>query len=226
MKAPVLLLLIAAGTARAEPPTQTMTKTFDAAALTTLSVENDRGDTAVEAEGGATITVVATLREWSDKCELTFTPDGKTLKIVADNDSGFFSRQRCTADLKITAPAALRLDARSGSGDVTVAKLSGPLDIRVGSGDLKMRELATDAVDARVGSGDIEITFAAAPAKGDVSLQAGSGDVIVKLPAGTAVNAELKTGSGEVSNELDNIRSAPFTVHARSGSGDLRVAKL
>jgi Putative adhesin len=90
------------------------------------------------------------------------------------------------------------LRAKSGSGDVTVARLLG------GEGELTS------------GFGRIRVHEARAR---ELSCRSGSGDVVIDASAGAEL--ELETGFG-----LVRVGSADGAVRARSGSGDVRLASV
>jgi len=120
-------------------------------------------------------------------------------------------RNNVSISYLITVPRESRVRLRTGSGDVTVDDLQGPVTAQSGSGDIRIGRTDAD-VRARTGSGDIEVEAAA----GETDINTGSGDVLMRL-AGTG-RGEIVTGSGDV--EVDGA-SGPLRI--RTGSGAIAV---
>lgn len=134
-------------------------------------------------------------------------------------------------DYDVTAPRGTQLDAESGSGDLRLADLDGPLQASTGSGDIEAQgftghvvldsgsgtihaELqASNDVRARAGSGDIQIRGVSGP----LFAETGSGNI--EVGGRPASGWELRSGSGEITL---NVGNAPFTLDASTGSGDVR----
>jgi hypothetical protein len=115
-----------------------------------------------------------------------------------------------TADYTIEAPPDTELHSVSGSGDVTVAGLAGPVRIIDGSGDLSVSNIQGD-VHTTDGSGDVRMENI----KGSAQITAGSGDVVLRTVGG---RVRVTTGSGDIA-----LTSPGSAVTLRNGSGDVRV---
>jgi len=111
----------------------------------------------------------------------------------------------------ITVPRASALDLRTGSGDVEVRDVTGPVTVRTGSGDILVGHVDAD-VRLSTGSGDVELD----EGRREIRITTGSGDVLVRQ-AGPA-RAEVRTGSGDV-----EIGRASAAMHVRTGSGGILV---
>lgn len=134
-----------------------------------------------------------------------------------------------STDYTIEVPPDTALRSVSGSGDLTVSGLAGPLTITSGSGDVKVAQIQGD-VHMHDGSGDVRMenvrgAVEIVDGSGDVMLQSvggrvrvttGSGDIILKSP-GDAVT--LHNGSGDI-----RVTGAAADLRARSGSGTLSVS--
>jgi hypothetical protein len=113
-------------------------------------------------------------------------------------------------DYTIEVPPSTEVRVATGSGDLNVGGISGPVTATTGSGDVQMSEIQGD-VHATAGSGDMRMEAI----QGSVELTAGSGDVEMKSVAG---RVRVKTGSGDIT------LSAPGNaVSLSNGSGDIRV---
>ena len=113
-------------------------------------------------------------------------------------------------DYTIEVPPSTEVRVATGSGDLNVGGISGPVTATTGSGDVQMSEIQGD-VHATAGSGDMRMEAI----QGSVELTAGSGDVEMKSVGG---RVRVKTGSGDIT------LSAPGNaVSLSNGSGDIRV---
>jgi hypothetical protein len=151
---------------------------------------------------------------------------GNTVRIGERNQK--WSWNGLSVSYAITVPSGTRLKANSGSGDVTIGAVAGPVNAATGSGNIHIGRIAED-VETHAGSGDIEIegaksltaetgsgTIRAIAVRGAVSVRSGSGDISVAQEA--AGNANLGTGSGDVT-----LTGARGPVRVGTGSGDVLV---
>lgn len=128
----------------------------------------------------------------------------------------------------ITVPADARVMARSGSGDLEVGSVAGPVDASTGSGDIRVGR-TTEDVKVKTGSGSIEVdggasviartgsgNVLASSVKGNVEASSGSGDITVTQVA--KGHTDLSTGSGDIS-----LTGANGPVRVRASSGDVTV---
>jgi len=127
----------------------------------------------------------------------------------------------------VTVPATARVTARSGSGDLQVGDVAGPVDVSTGSGDIRIGR-ASEPVSARTGSGSIDVDGAAAlvartgsgsvlaSVKGNIEASSGSGDITVSQTA--PGRTDVSTGSGDV-----NVKGVRGPVRVRASSGDVTV---
>jgi DUF4097 and DUF4098 domain-containing protein YvlB len=128
----------------------------------------------------------------------------------------------------VTVPAGTRVKAASGSGDLTIGDVAGPVHASTGSGSIRVGRVAEE-VETRTGSGDIEVngskslnaetgsgSIRANAVRGSVAVRSGSGDISVAQEA--AGNASLGTGSGSIT-----LTGARGSVRVGTGSGDVIV---
>jgi hypothetical protein len=129
---------------------------------------------------------------------------------------------------EIIVPANARVSSRSGSGDLEVADVAGPVEVSTGSGDIRLGRIKED-VTARTGSGDIELagaasartstgsgTVVASGVRGDLEARSGSGDIVVSQEGKGSV--EVSTGSGNI-----ELTGASGPVRVRASSGDIEL---
>ena len=140
--------------------------------------------------------------------------------------------ENVSIDYVITAPRGTNIEANSGSGDLNISNLGGPLKAGTGSGTIEANDL-TGNVTLSAGSGDIRAMMNGAnyvkaeTGSGTIRLQGvtgglyaetGSGDIDVSGQPGSGW--KLETGSGSVT--LNTGGNAHFTLDASTGSGDVR----
>ncbi|MFJ8308053.1 MULTISPECIES: DUF4097 family beta strand repeat-containing protein [unclassified Streptomyces] len=144
---------------------------------------------------------------------------GDTLKVHTRCD-GFVDRyvQNCSVELNLTVPAGIHLKVSSGSGEIKVSDLTGPVDVKGGSGGIKLRGLK-GTVKARVGSGELEATQLAGP---EAVLSAGSGTVNADF---TAPPRQVKASAGSGSVSVTVPEPDRYRVVGGKGSGGRSIQK-
>jgi DUF4097 and DUF4098 domain-containing protein YvlB len=175
-------------------------------------------------------------------------PAGTDLTLVsgsgdlsADVALGAVAARSGSGDLRLAATASARL--HTGSGDITVLAVEGEADVSSGSGDIRvdacgadltLRSASGDATvgrlagraEAKLASGD----FRLAATSGSVHVRTASGDISVGVAANLPAWLDLHSGSGHVDIALPPAGQPgpddPFvTIYARTGSGDIRIAR-
>ena len=114
-------------------------------------------------------------------------------------------------DYDVTVPAQTRLNAYSGSGDLTISGLELPLTAKTGSGNVTAERISADS---RVSSGSGDLTINSV--KGILYAQTGSGNIRAD---GIAGDAFVDTGSGDIQVR----QSAGGSVKAQTGSGNIKL---
>ncbi|MFZ3555366.1 DUF4097 family beta strand repeat-containing protein [Streptomyces sp. BH055] len=106
--------------------------------------------------------------------------------------------------VKIDEAASVRLS--SYAGDVTVGRLTGPADIKVQKGDIRIAEAAS----------------------GVLELSTQMGDVTVDAAHGVSATLDAGTGYGRIHNSLMNSEGPKpgLTIHATTGHGDITARAL
>jgi hypothetical protein len=182
-----------------------------------LHLSGQAGDSVITETGGTAIRVVETLR-WSEtKPEAEHVVEGDTLRVSYDCKGTWGN---CGVDYKIEVPKGLRVEAETGSGNITLRSLTGPLVLSTGSGDIDASALAGESVVAEAGSGDIELKYGAP--MDSAELKVGSGNVTLRVPAG-AYDVSSEVGSGDATVSVKDDQSSPHKISISSGSGDVSV---
>lgn len=154
-------------------------------------------------------------------------------------------------DFEIKAPQATEVELDSGSGDLWVEGLRGPIRAESYSGDIQLSDIESEVraetrsgdiracniggIEVDTGSGDVEIEVVRGNAKvklgsgdisikeaqGDVKLTTGSGDISINSGIGEGASWELKADSGDV--ELALPEGSRFSLRAGTGSGEIEL---
>ncbi|MFG3439848.1 DUF4097 family beta strand repeat-containing protein [Nonomuraea sp. NPDC047897] len=210
-------LLTGCGLSGLTGPSNKDTASYDVTEkVAALRVEPGSGDAVITEYDGTAVRVTETLRWRNTKPDAEHVVESGTLRLsykCADS-------MGCHVDYKVQVPKGLTVDVDSGSGNVTLRSLSGPLTLTMGSGDVDGAGLTGKRLTAELGSGDMELKYAAPP--DDARLEAGSGNIVLRMPGGPyAVTTELGSGDATVSVGRDD--AAPRKVTITSGSGDVKV---
>ncbi|WP_246059754.1 DUF4097 family beta strand repeat-containing protein [Herbidospora galbida] len=185
-------------------------------AVSALRIESGSGDVVVTESARTGIAVTETLHYRGDKPTDGHEVGNGTLTLS-------YTCEDCSIDYDVQVPKGLNVKVDTGSGEITLRALSGPVDVSTGSGEVDASGLLAKTFRAEAGSGSVEAKFGAAP--DSVTIETGSGDGIAWVPGGT-YHATLETGSGEQTLEVANDPSAAKKIVIQSGSGDSKVLKL
>jgi hypothetical protein len=242
------LSAVMAGAASWSDVRGSFTRSFQVSGPVSLEVTNRSGDIAVRQGGSGSVEVRAKIHvgdRWSENAEVErrvhaieanppLEQNGNTVRVrKVDEDE---HNSHISIDYEITAPAETQLHSETGSGDVIVSGINGPVSARTGSGDLKMTGLRSD-VRAQTGSGDAKFQEIEA---GRLEIETGSGDVelhdvkcAVEARTGSGdIEAQgqpqdtwrLRTGSGDVTLRVPS--DVGFDLDAHTGSGDVETNGL
>lgn len=117
-----------------------------------------------------------------------------------------------------------KLVGETGSGSMKVNGKIDDLELKSGNGSITVTGKVREA-ELKTGSGDINVTYQTPPKNGKLEVNTGSGDAIIQLPAKSKVVTSLKSGNGDISNELGDSPDASFKISMKTGSGDLKIKK-
>ncbi|MEV0591054.1 DUF4097 family beta strand repeat-containing protein [Nonomuraea cavernae] len=184
-----------------------------------LDLKTASGDAVITEHDGTAVQVTETL-QWSDaKPEPEHRVDGDTLFMTYACNGGA-NWGRCTVNYKIEIPKGLRVVVDTGSGDITLRSLTGPLESSSGSGEVAGTGLAGKTLVAESGSGNLDLKYVSPP--DSVQIKTGSGDVALHVPNGSyAVSTEA--GSGDVAVSVKDDDASPRKISLKAGSGDISL---
>ncbi|WP_432558808.1 DUF4097 family beta strand repeat-containing protein [Granulicoccus sp. GXG6511] len=178
---------------------------------------------------------------------------------IDQHDSWLTIHSRQEADVRLAVPTGIDVEIRTrignvttrvelgnvsvlaGSGDVRLARVTGPTEVSIASGDLditdvdgaaRVRSASGDitigrvgrALDAKAGSGDITV----ASNRGDLFVKAGSGNVSVGVPEGTPTWLNLNSATGDVrvllpETEPDEESDDHASIQVVTASGNIKI---
>jgi hypothetical protein len=136
--------------------------------------------------------------------------DGNHIRIGRLEDREL--ARNVSIDYEIEVPVETQVTSTTGSGDVSVEGIRGPVKATSGSGGLKLHSIQSD-VTLRTGSGDVSLEEISG---GRVEVETGSGDVELR---DLRCAMSVRTGSGDISAEGE--LTGDWTLHA--GSGEITV---
>lgn len=115
---------------------------------------------------------------------------------------------------------------KTHSGDLVVEDSDiKDLRVRLGSGDSRLKGKFV-CLDLKSGSGDIKVFFLNAPEKGETSLKSGSGNISLSFPKEMKAGFSVKTRSGSLTQGIASFKKASYEVKLESGSGDLKILAI
>ena len=125
-----------------------------------------------------------------------------------------FVAGNCSFDFHAVVPAGKRALISAGSGNVTLASLSGPVIAGTGSGSIRAEKIP-DAVSMETGSGNIS---GATVSGAKLTVKTGSGDISIEGLTGAHVFA--RAGSGDMTLTFTKV---PDRVRVDNGSGNVTL---
>jgi hypothetical protein len=119
---------------------------------------------------------------------------------------------RAHVRIHVGLPDRFDISLVTGDGDVTVASVTGEVEIQTGDGDVMVGDVS-GAVAIRTGDGDVSLGMTRGPA---VLVQTGDGDIAIG--GIEAERIELRTGDGDVA-----LASAAGPIDAATNDGDVSI---
>ena len=134
--------------------------------------------------------------------------DAHTVRISVPTGSDLATKTGSADTETVGALASVRL--KTGSGDVELERVDGPLVVDSGSGDIRCHEAGAE-IRIKSGSGDVDL----GDVRGTTGISTGSGDVVIGVAHERTV---IKTGSGDL-----ELKRSEADVSLTTASGDLVV---
>lgn len=238
-----VVVLAAAATASAFFLTRTVTEhSTIAGPVRRVEITNDTGDVRIRATDrtGAALTASGSSAfETAEHHEQLV--DG-VLQITGSCSGSEAFASTCAMDLSVQVAPGTVVDVHSGTGDVTVIGISGPMTVDTGTGDIRVdgvggggtvrantgigdvtgTRLASGIVDVRSDTGDLQLFFVTRPDQ--LQARTGIGDIRVMVPDdGTSYRVRAETGIGDRQVGVPTSPDSERVAFLKSGTGDLRL---
>ncbi len=178
-----------------------------------LQVQTGAGSVHVTRGDAQRVSIVAHIRGRSEERVRAIEQNPPVVQHGNEIEIGKLSREAqrdISISYEVRAPQQTELQTASGSGNIVVADLDGPVSASTGSGGLTISGVQ-HGLTATTGSGNVHINHVA----GALTTRAGSGSIEV-LQSGAAVKAQ--SGSGNVT-----VDGAGGAVDAQTGSGSIKL---
>jgi hypothetical protein len=120
-----------------------------------------------------------------------------------------------TVDVRAMRGAILVTDARAGvrassqADDVTLRRVTGPVEVHSGDGDIVLEVVESSSVRAEAQDGDVTFSGALAPG-GEYGFYLHDGDAYVQVPASVSARVSVSTFDGEFVSDFP-VRVERFT---------------
>lgn len=146
----------------------------------------------------------------------------------------------CKVDYHLQVPAGVAVRIRSDRGSVSIADITGMVDIDTKAGGVRLTgtrgpvrvntsagnvdgvDLAASFLDATTSAGRIRLSLAEPP--GRLGLRTGAGNIDLALPAAAGgYRVDADAGAGRVDVAVEENEGGSRTVVARSGAGNIAI---
>lgn len=146
----------------------------------------------------------------------------------------------CSVDYRLEVPAGVSVIVRSERGSVSVADITGMVEVDAGAGSVRLTgtkgpvrvetsagrvegvDIAAEYLDATTGAGSIRLSFT--DPSGRIGLKTGAGNIDLTLPAvAGGYRVATDAGAGDVQVTVDQNPGGNRAVTATTGAGNIRI---
>lgn len=160
-----------------------------------IEVESwDKAEVRIEAVKVSEASTLEKAKENAAKVKIEVFEEGNTLRIETQYPKLSIKGLNVSVDYHLFIPDKAALKIKSVSGDVTLQKIGGAVEVDVVSGDVEVMK-AEKGLDCKAVSGDLELQSIA----GDAFLKTVSGDITLEQMKGS-IEAESVSGDIELSD--------------------------
>jgi DUF4097 and DUF4098 domain-containing protein YvlB len=211
MRKHAILFAIWAGCALLAGAQQRKDFRFTAAAGSTLTVVNQRGNISVKAGAGRQVTIAASIS--NPQIEVDAHQTGTRIEVRTHPLQRPSTEAR--VDYEITVPAEIAVRIDSANGDVLVENIRGTADIANDAGNVEVRS-ASGSVQVQTVSASVSLQNVR---QTRVQLATTSGNIGMVNVSGPSVTAKSTTGSIAYTGDFSGGGTYSFTNH----TGDIGV---
>lgn len=188
--------------------------------IETLVIEHTEGTIQISASSDDNITFDVEKLSTDKNCDTSYKRSDNLYKIITKESWG--SVKNCKVNLTIRIPQNMAIQAKIGFGNFQIEKISGKIDLNLGTGNLTAEIFSKDiAFDIGVGSADLR--WNSLPGKMNLSGKIGMGQLGIKLPAKTVIDASIKTGIGRYVSALKQDDGSPYKMDLETGVGNINI---
>lgn len=203
-----------------------------------LDVTARHGDVTLTPSVDGEVTVRTTSRYGVGKPELI--EESTVAGVVLDSRCDDVLDTECGVDYEISVPPSFTVAVETGGGgevsargltgpltletnggDVRLADVSGPLDIRR-SGEVIGAQLRSEQIGVDTSSGDVRLSLVTPPRS--LAVDTRSGEITLTVPSSVGYRITTDSDTGEQSVDVASDPASDRTIRATSQHGDIRIA--
>jgi DUF4097 and DUF4098 domain-containing protein YvlB len=198
-------------------------KTWPAASVRSVEVDEVNGSVTVEASSGSEITLVAEVsargiapkKDVENSGYFTARVEGDTLHIARTKHSKhiqfhFFDGDQVTINYKLQVPATVALDLETVNGRIATHGISGATQLETVNGTIDVETPGTSELNARTVNGKVRAKFM--DSFQGATLKTVNGEIEARLPASASFSCDLSQVNG------DFEAGFPLAIHSNPGS--------
>lgn len=221
------LTLLLAFTFSVQAASDDIDREFEVGANGTLSIRSDAG--AIDVRTWDQDRVRLRVRN-TRGFEVEIDQSGNDVSVVADSRGSLFGLGRSNIGFTVDVPVQYNVDLNTGGGKITVADISGEVEVDTSGGSIEIGVVTGGDVQADTSGGSIEVRGAT----GDVEVDTSGGNITIGDVVGQVI-ADTSGGRiriGDVQGDIEadtsggNIEVGESTgrVHLDTSGGSIRAA--
>jgi len=231
----IFIVLASASLSAMAAERETETFSYELAEDGRLSLENVNGDVNITGGPGDKVEITAEKRADNSKdlarLQVKITANAASIQIeTAHEKSGsrWFNNNSGEVTYTLIVPASVNLDAISTvNGDVTVAGVSGTVDVQSVNGDIELENLVDNA-DLETTNGGIVASFERMQGSQRVDADTVNGRITLHLPADSSARVRAETLNGSIDArdfglEADEGGFVGKDLSGTIGTGEARI---
>ena len=204
------LTLLAVFAANANGASDDIEREFDVAAGGTLTIRSDAGSINVRTWDQNQVRV--RVRN-PGSFEVEIDQNGNDVSVVADSRGGLFGLGRSNIGFTVDVPTRYNLELDTGGGSITVADISGEVEVDTSGGNIDIGMVSGGDVHADTSGGNIEVRGAT----GDVEVDTSGGNITIGDVMGSVI---ADTSGGRI--RIGNVQG---DIDADTSGGSIEVGE-
>jgi len=187
------------------------------------------GDVRVEAVGGDTVAIDATVKGGDAAARARWTVetsgdgDHVEVRVRCTESNGRCGDDEVAVNLKLRVPRGSRMEVHGVASDVTLAGVTGPVRVQTVSGDVGVSMPSEPATQLDIQTVSGELSFDGECGAGcRLRAHTVSGDINLRLDAGSSFDLRYQAISGDLRDGLGMSLAPSIRRHGTSASGRYR----